>query len=325
MKEREEYIYAGIPTFMGGDFIRMDKIQDYDVVFTGVPCDYGASYRLGAKYAPRQLREYSFWDRINGQVLYDLDHDKVLYTNTLNIADIGDVNVNPTNPIDNQKEISKYTYAIRKKSFPLVCGGDHSITYGSFIGVYRAIKEMHPDYEIGILHFDAHLDVEKDYLNMPEVWHGNVFRKLIEDGFLKGENLYTIGARGVTDNKWMEFEKSNGTHVYTANQVRKRNIHNVIDEIISLNINKKTAFYISFDIDCIDSAYIFGTGTPQFNGLTPYEVNEAFIRLKPLNICGFDIVELNPLLDNSHSSFVIACELIYHFLALGFNGGNCFG
>lgn len=89
MKEerKEEYIYAGIPTFMGGEFIRENEIKNYDIVFLGVPCDYGASYRLGAKYAPRQLREYSFWDRIYGEELYDLDHSEYLKTNDFKIAD----------------------------------------------------------------------------------------------------------------------------------------------------------------------------------------------------------------------------------------------
>lgn len=324
MQEREEYIYAGIPTFMGGEFIKEKEIPNYDVVFVGVPCDYGASYRLGAKYAPRQLREYSFWDRIDGQVLFDLDHENVIYTNSLKIADYGDVNINPTNPDDNQAEITKYTYAIRKHCFPLICGGDHSITYGSFRGVYNAIKEINPEYELGILHFDAHLDVEKGYLNMPEVWHGNVFRKLIEENYIDGRNLYTIGARGVVDKQWVEFENENGVHLYTSNLVRHKGICSVIDEIIARNKEKKIKFYISFDIDCIDSAYIFGTGTPQCNGLTPYEINEAMERLMSLDICGFDIVELNTILDNSHSSFVIACELIYHFLAIGYTRRELF-
>lgn len=323
MRNREEeYIYAGIPTFMGGNFIDATQIKEYDVVFLGVPCDYGASYRLGAKYAPRQLREYSFWDRIDGQELYDLDHKNIIYTNSLRIADIGDVNVYPTNPDKNQEEITKNTYAIRKYCLPIICGGDHSITYGSFRGVYKAIKEKFPSCEIGILHFDAHLDVEKDYLNMPEVWHGNVFRKLIEDNYLKGENLYTIGVRGVVNRKWFEFEKEHQVNIFTSNDVKCDGISSIIDWIIKKNANKKIKFYISFDIDCLDMAYIFGTGTPKFNGLSPDEAKEALISLHPLDICGFDIVELNPNLDNSHSSFVVACELLYHFLAIGYKKGR---
>ena len=230
MKEerKEEYIYAGIPTYMGGEFIREKEIKDYDVVFLGVPCDYGASYRLGAKYAPRQLREYSFWDRIYGEELYDLDHNEYLKTNELKIADLGDVYVNPTVPSENQDAITEKTYAITKYSFPLVCGGDHSITYGSFRGFYKAMKERYPDYEIGLIHFDAHMDVEDKYLNMPEVWHGNVFRKLIEGGYLKGKNMYTIGPRGVVGREWFDYVKEQEINLYTANVVKERGILDVI-------------------------------------------------------------------------------------------------
>ncbi len=318
MEEKEEYIYAGVPRFMGGKLINENEIKKYDVVFLGVPCDYGASYRLGAKYAPRQLREYSFWDRIYGQELYDLDHNEYVKTNTLKIADIGDVYVDPTHPNKNQNAISKKTYAIAKNSFPLVCGGDHSITYGSFRGVFKAMKEKYPDYNIGIIHFDAHLDLEDKYLNMPEVWHGNVFRKLIEDKYLEGENLYSIGPRGVVGREWVDYAKSNNINIYTANMVKQKGIINVINEIKNKNHGKKIKFYITFDIDCLDVSYIFGTGTPQCNGLTPYDADEALRNLNGLDLCGFDMVELNPSLDDSHSSFVIACELIYHFLAFGY-------
>ena len=95
-------------------------------------------------------------------------------------------------------------------------------------------------------------------------------------------------------------------------------IINVINEIYVKNKNKKIKFYITFDIDCVDISYVFGTGTPQCNGLTAYEADEALRNLDKFDICGFDMVELNPKLDDSHSSFVIACELIYHFLAFGY-------
>lgn len=223
-ERKEEYIYAGIPTYMGGEFIREKDINKYDVVFLGVPCDYGASYRLGAKYAPRQLREYSFWDRIYGEELYDLDHNEYLKTNELKIADLGDVYVNPTNPSSNQDGITQKVYSITNHSFPLVCGGDHSITYGSFRGFYKAIKEIYPEYEVGLIHFDAHMDVEDKYLNMPEVWHGNVFRKLIEDGYLEGKNMYTIGPRGVVGRDWFDYVKEKNINLYTANNIKEKGI-----------------------------------------------------------------------------------------------------
>jgi len=319
VQNKEELIYSGIPRFMGSDFIREKDINKYDVVFLGVPTDYGASYRLGAKYAPRQLREYSFWDRVDGLSMYDLDKEEYIETNNLNIADIGDIEINPTNPTKNQINITDIVYKIRKKTFPIVCGGDHCITYGSFRGCYKAVKELYPDYEVGIIHYDAHMDVEKDYLNMPDIWHGNVFRKLIDDGYLKGENLYTIGPRGVVNREWIDYSKENKINLYTSNQVKKDGIENIMNQIIIKNINKKIKFYITFDIDVIDMSYIFGTGTPQSNGLSVYDCEKSLRELKKIEVVGFDIVELNPKLDDSHSSFIIACELIFHFLAFSLN------
>ncbi|MDR1300764.1 MAG: arginase family protein [Candidatus Nomurabacteria bacterium] len=318
MAGKEELIYSGIPTFMGGDFIKEKSIKNYDVVFLGVPTDYGASYRLGAKYAPRQLREYSFWDRVDGLPMYDLDNERYIKTNNLKIADIGDIEVSPTNPTENQNNITDMVCKITKNSFPLICGGDHCITYGSFRGCYKALKEQCPDYEIGIIHYDAHMDIEQDYLNMPDVWHGNIFRKLIEDGYLEGKNLYTIGPRGVVNRKWVDYSKENCINLYTSNKVKKDGIENVMEQIAESNKKKKIKFYVTFDIDCIDMSYIFGTGTPQSNGLPVYDCEISLRALRKLDIIGFDLVELNPKLDDSHSSFVIAAELLFHFLAFGF-------
>ena len=317
--QKEQLIYAGIPTFMGGDFICENDLKKYDVVFLGVPTDYGSGYRLGAKYAPRKLREYSFWDRVDGSEMYDLDTEKYINSNELEIGDIGDIEVDPTNPEHNQANISEKVYKIRKETFPLVCGGDHSITYGSFIGCYKAMKELEPEYEIGIIHFDAHMDTFGDYLNMPRVWHGNTFEKLIEDGFLKGENLYTIGPRGYLYADWQRYSKSKKINVYTANKIKNMGINKILKEIFEKNKNKKMKFYVTFDIDFIDASYIFGTGTPVLNGPNATVADEALQLLKDFELVGFDIVELNPMLDNSNTSFIIACELLLHFLSFGFN------
>lgn len=319
MFNKEQLIYSGIPTFMGSDYIGQEKIEDYDIIFLGVPTDYGSSYRLGSKYAPRKLREYSAWDRVDGAEMYDLDNKCYMTSNYLKIADLGDIEVDPTNPSHNQEIISDMVFTIRKSSFPLVCGGDHSITYGSFRGCFRAMKEKYPDYELGILHFDAHMDTFGKYLNMPEVWHGNAFERLIEDGYLKGENLYTIGPRGFLYKDWMEYSKSKNINIITADDIRVQGIENVLTYIKEKNKKKRIKFYVTFDIDFIDAAYIFGTGTPVFNGVTANDADKALINLKDFDLMGFDIVELNPQLDNSYSSFIVACELLYHFLAFGFS------
>ena len=106
--QKEQLIYSGVPTFMGGDLIGSRSIKNYDVVFLGVPTDYGSGYRLGSKYAPRKLREYSFWDRVDGATMYNLDNGETVESNYLDIADIGDIDVDPTHPDKNQNNITKW-------------------------------------------------------------------------------------------------------------------------------------------------------------------------------------------------------------------------
>lgn len=319
---KEMPIYSGISTFMGANFINEDEIYKYDIVFLGVPIDYGATYRLGSKYAPRKLRELSSWLRIDGEDMYDFDKDEILKTNILKIADIGDIEVDPTNPEHNQTNISEKVYKIRKETFPLVCGGDHSITYGSFIGCYKAMKELEPEYEIGIIHFDAHLDLEDKYLNMPRVWHGNVFRRLIENDYLKGENLYTIGVRALEEYELIKYAKDNRINIYPNKKVKEIGLEKIIDKILEKNKNKKIKYYITFDIDGIDMCSVSGTGTPQSDGLKVTECNYVLRYMKKLDIVGFDIVELNPIIDSSDSTFIIAIELLYNFLGFGYKKGE---
>lgn len=319
MQNKEQFIYTGIPTFMGGNCIEEKDIEKYEVIFLGIPTDYGASYRLGAKYAPRKLRELSFWLRMDGSEMYDMDLAERMTGNSLSIADLGDIDVDPTNPDHNQNNIRNAVYKIREKCFPLVCGGDHSITYGSFLGCFQAIKETYPNYEIGIIHFDAHLDVEDKYLNMPNVWHGNVIRKIIEDGYLKGENLYTIGPHGLEYYEYIKYIREHKINLYTTMEIRKKGIQNVVAEILERNYYKKIKFYITFDVDVLDMAYLQGTGIPQQGGLLPNEINYFMRGLKDLDVVGLDIVELNSILDCSDNSFVVASEILYNYLAFGYN------
>ena len=323
MEQNEErLIYTGISTFMGGNLIKEEDIKNYDVVFLGVPTDYGATYRLGSKYAPRILRELSSWLRVDGNIMYDFDTEEKLTTNNIFIADIGDIDVDPTNPENNQNNITDLVYKIRKNAFPLICGGDHSVTYGSFRGIYKAIKELYPEYEIGIIHFDAHMDLEDEYLNMPRVWHGNVFRRLIEDGYLKGENLYTIGPRGLEDYELIEYSKNNKINLYSNKKVKEIGLNNIIEKIEEDSKNKKIKYYITFDIDGIDMTNAPGTGTPQSDGLKVPECNYALRNMKKLDIVGFDIVELNPNVDLSNNTFIVASELLYNFLGFGVKIGG---
>jgi agmatinase len=77
------------------------------------------------------------------------------------------------------------------------------------------------------------------------------------------------------------------------------------------NDGKNRRLYVSFDIDVMDPAYTSGTGTPVPGGLTPREV---FPLIRGLcaenNIVGFDLVELNPLVDPGYTTVLNSKQVV---------------
>src|SRR5215468_9256572 len=94
-----------------------------DVALIGVPYDGGTSYRAGARFGPRAVREQSSLIRTWHPVL------KVHPFQRLRVADCGDVCV----------------------------GGDHSVT----LPILRSVARVHGP--VGIVHFDAHPDTWDEY------------------------------------------------------------------------------------------------------------------------------------------------------------------
>lgn len=66
-----------------------------------------------------------------------------------------------------------------------------------------------------------------------------------------------------------------------------------------------------FDIDVLDPAFVPGTGTPEPGGLTPREAFPIARRLcAESNVVGFELVELNPLVDLTYVSAMNANRIV---------------
>ena len=69
--------------------------------------------------------------------------------------------------------------------------------------------------------------------------------------------------------------------------------------------------FISFDIDVLDPAFVPGTGTPVPGGLTPREAFPLVRRLcAESNVVGYELVELNPLVDPTYVSAMNANRIV---------------
>jgi arginase family enzyme len=74
--------------------------------------------------------------------------------------------------------------------------------------------------------------------------------------------------------------------------------------------------YLSVDVDSIDPAFAPGTGTPEFGGLLPREVNSLLRGLNGINLVGADIVEVSPPFDPSGNTAFVAANIAFEVLCL---------
>ena len=78
----------------------------------------------------------------------------------------------------------------------------------------------------------------------------------------------------------------------------------VMDRVLEEALgNGPEYIFISFDVDVLDPAYMPGTGTPEPGGLTTREVFPIIRGLcAAKQIVGFELVELNPMVDPGYTS-----------------------
>ena len=181
-------------------------------------------------------------------------------------------------------------------------GGDHSITYASFIGFAK--KFTNP----GLIIFDAHPDCEN---NFKPPSHEDFVKVLIEDGFLKKENLIIVGVRN-WHKKEFYYLKENKIKYFVMKNMK--DMEDVCDSVMELS-NNFDGLYLSIDIDCVDPAFAPGTGFIEPGGMSSRDLIYFVQRLKLLrNLKRADIVEVNPDKDVNGMTVRLAAKVLGELL-----------
>ncbi len=289
------------PTFMRLPYLR--DARELDVAIVGVPYDGGTSYRPGARYGPRHIRDQSSLIRPWNPVL------EVSPFETLRVADYGDVDVSPVSLEETFSLVEKDLDAVvQAGAIPLAVGGDHSIT----LPVLRAVARRHGP--LALVHFDSHPDTWGEYAGSYH-YHGSTFRRAIEEGLVDGARIVQIGIRGpVYSRDDFEFHKQHGLEVVRIGDVKERGVGWAIERVARL-AGRPT--YCSFDIDAVDPAYAPATGTPEVGGLTAYEALSLVRGLRGLDLVAADVVEVSPPYDGPGAiTSLLAANLLFELLSV---------
>jgi agmatinase len=279
------------------DFIKSN------VVLLGAPSDSGGGIQRGANWGPLFLRNQiyqsqdltKFFDIGDVFVNPHLLHDKYLNDETINRCResmYGNSKLNlPVSPLSILYDFSTHFHELYKGKKLFTIGGDHSISY-PLVRAYLEQKKAQ-NKNVAVIHFDAHTDLSTERLGIDlcfGTWTSQIIPYLNSPA-----HLIQIGIRSSAKDK-NHWEKTFGhTQIWTKEilELGPEIISKlIVEKLKKLNVDE---LYVSFDIDCLDEGYAGATGTPEKNGLSPFEpmfiLQALFDEFK---FSGADITEIAP-------------------------------
>ncbi|MBO9123841.1 MULTISPECIES: agmatinase [unclassified Rhizobium] len=298
---------AKVPRFAGhATFMRLpavDSAVGLDIALVGIPWDGGTTNRAGARHGPREVRNYSSLMRSTHHV-FKIEPFKIA-----NIADVGDVAVNPIDLMDGLRLIEEgIAEIVSAGAIPLSVGGDHLTT----LPVLRAVAKTGP---VGLIHFDAHSDTNDTYFGDNPYTHGTPFRRAIEEKLLDPRRIVQIGIRGSTyspDEHGWAVEQ--GVRIIYMEEFVRRGAEEVMAEVRAI-VGQNPA-YVTFDIDSIDPSMAPGTGTPEIGGFSTREAQQMVRLLDGLNLVGADLVEVAPPFDLAGMTSIAGATMMFELMCI---------
>jgi len=200
---------------------------------------------------------------------------------------------------------------------PLVLGGDHAVAIGSLVGCAR-------DADVGAVWFDAHGDFNTPETSPSGNVHGMPLAAALGEGRfeteawahatgLHEENVAYVGLRTLDDSERDAIRDSDMT-AYTMSDIDERGVIPVVEDALDAATTGVDGIHVSLDLDWLDPDEAPGVGTPVRGGVTYREAHAALETVAERDreedvLRSMDVVEVNPILDESNRTAEIAAEL----------------
>ena len=305
--------FAGINTFLEAPYLEdVRECGAYDVSILGAPYDGGTTYRPGMRFGPQGIRKIS---ALYGPYSFELGVD---LRESITICDIGDIFTIPANIEKTFDQISKavgHVYA--SGSFPIVLGGDHSIGYPTV----RAVAEHLDSGNLGIIHFDRHVDTQETDLD--ERMHTTPWFHATDIPNVPAKNLVQIGIGGwQAPRPGVKVGRERGTTIMTVTDCVEMGIEEAAARALEVAWDGADAVWLSFDVDCLDAAFVPGTGWPEPGGFLPREVLKFIQLISERPLAGMEVVECSPPYDTAEITALIATRVICDTLGCQVRAGH---
>jgi arginase len=287
----------------------------------GVPLDLGQS-RRGVDMGPSAVRVAGLEARLEalGHVVGDGGNVPVAIAETRNA---GEPNAKYIKEISEtcERVADMVLQTLEEGITPMILGGDHSVAVGSVSGLAEFYRRRNQ--KVGLLWIDAHSDINTPETSPSGNVHGMPLAALLGLGpeALSGifgwqpkidpENTVLIGVRDIDMTEKENIRRAGITEVYTMRDIDERGMRTVMEEALRAAGRGTAGYHVSFDMDWIDPEDAPGVGTPVRGGATYREAHLAMeILADHGRLLSFEIVEVNPVIDEHNRTAELAVELI---------------
>ena len=288
----------------------------------GVPLDLGAS-RRGVDMGPSAVRVAGLEARLEalGHDVFDSGNISVALAETKNVGEhnaryLAEI----TETCESAAEIVEKS--LEEGMTPVILGGDHSVAAGTVSGVAAYFRQQQQK-KIGLIWIDAHADFNTPETSPSGNVHGMPLAALaglgpapLADilGFspkVQPENIVIIGVRDIDATEQENLRRAGITEVYTMRDIDERGMRTVMEEGLRAAGRGTAGYHISLDMDWIDPEDAPGVGTPVRGGATYREAHLAMeIIADHGRMVSFEIVEVNPVIDEHNRTADLAVQLI---------------
>jgi len=202
---------------------------------------------------------------------------------------------------------------------PLVLGGDHSVAAGTVAGVAEFYRRQNQ--KVGLIWIDAHTDINTPESSPSGNVHGMPLAAIMGLGppelanilnfspKIAPENCVLVGVRDI-DAVEKENVRKAGIDVFTMRDIDERGMRTVMEEALRIAGRGTAGYHVSLDMDWVDPEDAPGVGTPVRGGATYREAHLAMeIIADHGRMVSFEIVEVNPVIDEHNQTADLAVEL----------------
>jgi agmatinase len=281
---------------LSADYSNRDNSR---VAIIPVPYEATTSYGKGTKDGPKAMLDAS-------QQVELFDDELWIEPFKIGVHTVASIKME-TVTSDTEKPFQELIDVVRPlvdgNKFPIIVGGEHSISLGGVKGCVDKFPGL------SVLQLDAHCDLRASYEGN-DYSHASTAFQIYKT--LPRPRITQVGVRNVSweEVAWMEEDEPN-INIFWARNKAKWDYNEIINTL-------SDDVYLSVNVNALDCGIMPATGAPEPGGMDWYQLMEL-IKLVCVrkNVVCADVTELSPIKGLSAPNFV-AAKLVYKLIGYRF-------